>query len=142
MRVVLNTNVWISGLAFPQSRPGIIIRAWRFGSFEIGISEYILDEMQRVLPRLAHRHHLDAAQIEDLIDTIAILADYRNPTPESLQQAHQILHARDPNDTPILALLLDTSVVTDVLITGDQDLLSLGYTNILNPAAFCQQFGL
>ena len=45
----------LSGLAYPASIPGKILDDWRQGSIEVWVSTYILDEVRRVLPRLAHR---------------------------------------------------------------------------------------
>jgi predicted nucleic acid-binding protein len=53
--IVLDTNVLLSGIAYPSSIPGKIVSAWRGGSLEVILSQYILDELQRVLPRLNHR---------------------------------------------------------------------------------------
>jgi predicted nucleic acid-binding protein len=55
-RVVLDTNVLLSGIAYPASMPGKILAAWRSGSVDVVLSDYILDELRRVLPRLGHRH--------------------------------------------------------------------------------------
>ena len=58
LRVVLDTNVLLSGIAYPGSFPGKILMAWRHGSVEVVLSTFILDELRRVLPRLASRHDL------------------------------------------------------------------------------------
>jgi len=68
LRVVLDTNVLLSGLAYPSSVPGRILAAWRHGSVDVLLSVYILEELRRVLPRLANRHGLSAAEIDDLVD--------------------------------------------------------------------------
>ena len=52
LRVVLDTNVLVSALAYPGSIPGRILNAWREGEIDLVLSRYILDEMVRVLPRL------------------------------------------------------------------------------------------
>lgn len=48
LRIVLDTNVLVSGLAYPGSIPGRIVAAWRQGGFELVLSRHILDEMVRV----------------------------------------------------------------------------------------------
>ncbi len=60
MRVVLDTKVLVSGVAYPGSVPGRIVGAWRSGALEVVLSEYILSELRRVLPRLQARHGLSA----------------------------------------------------------------------------------
>ena len=95
-RVVLDTNVLLSGIAYPASIPGKILAAWRNGSVEVLLSDYILDELRRVLPRLAHRHGLTGAEIDDADELVL--------------------------DTLLAALNASKS---DYLITGDKDLLAV-----------------
>lgn len=54
--MVLDTNVLLSGIAYPGSVPGKLIIAWRHGALNVVLSDDILDELRRVLPKLAHRH--------------------------------------------------------------------------------------
>ena len=56
--VVLDTNLLLSGLAYPASVPGRLIGAWRFGALDLVLSDFILAELRRTLPRLASRHGL------------------------------------------------------------------------------------
>ncbi|MGZ9006296.1 MAG: PIN domain-containing protein, partial [Burkholderiales bacterium] len=55
LRVVLDTNVLVSGIAYPVSIPGRIMSAWRRGAIKVVSSHYILEELARVLPRLGER---------------------------------------------------------------------------------------
>lgn len=122
LRVLLDTNVLLSGIAFPGSIPGKILSAWRVGSLEIVLSDFIIEELRRVLPRLAHRHGLNAAEIDDLLDILSIQAEILAPqVPDE-----QLL--RDLNDLPVLGTLLAAvqSGKIAYLITGDKDLLVLG----------------
>ena len=43
LRVVLDTNVLVSGLAYPGSVPGRIVGIWRQGGLDVVLSRYILD---------------------------------------------------------------------------------------------------
>ena len=47
MRVVIDTNVFVSGV-FWKGPPAEILRAWRAGRIEIVLSPEILDEYRRV----------------------------------------------------------------------------------------------
>ena len=133
LRVVLDTNVLLSGIAYPASVPGKILAAWRHGSVEVLLSDYILSELRRVLPRLAHRHGLSASEIDDLVDALSIQAELIEPAPGSEPEL------RDPNDQSVLGTLLaalETSAA-DYLITGDKDLLALAHRHpIITPADF------
>lgn len=133
LRVVLDTNVLLSGIAYPASVPGKIMAAWRHGSVDVLLSAYILDELRRVLPRMAHRHGLTPAEIDDLIDVLSIQAEVIEPLPGVEPDL------RDVDDQPVLGTLLaalKTSRV-DYLITGDKDLLALAERYpIVTPAQF------
>lgn len=133
LRVVLDTNVLLSGISYPASIPGKIMAAWRFGSVDVVLSEFILDELRRVLPRLANRHALSAAEIEDLVDILSIQAEIVQPLP-----IHEP-ELRDMNDQPILGTLLAAQHAqgADYLVTGDKDLLTMGDRfPIVTPAQF------
>lgn len=134
LRVVLDTNVLVSGLAYPGSIPGQIVAAWRQGAIDVVISRYILDEVARVLPRLNHRLNWDDADFTDLVDILTIQADLVEPLPLPPDAV------RDVADVPVLGTLLTAGA--DYLITGDQDLLALGDRHpILTPADFWRRHG-
>lgn len=133
LRVVLDTNVLVSGLAYPASIPGRILAAWRQGSLQVVISRYILDELARVLPRLS-RLGLQEREIRDLVDSFVFLADVVEP------QAIVEAEPRDPADLQILGIM--HAGRADYLITGDKDLLVLaGRYPILTPSAFWERHG-
>jgi uncharacterized protein len=133
LRVVLDTNVLVSGLAYPVSVAGRIINAWRQGGLDVVLSRYILDETARVLPRLP-RIKLSAVEIRDLADSLMFLADMVEPT-----TSHEAAQ-RDPADQPVLATLL--AAQADYLITGDKDLLVLAERYpIVSAAAFWARHG-
>jgi uncharacterized protein len=122
LRVVLDTNVLLSGIAYPASVPGKIMAAWRHGSIEVLLSDYILEELRRVLPRLAHRHGLSDVEIGDLVDILSIQAEVIEPLPSAERDL------RDVDDQPVLGTLFAGLISSgaDYLITGDKDLLALG----------------
>lgn len=133
LRVVLDTNVLLSGIAYPASVPGRILAAWRHGSVEVLLSPYILDELRRVLPRLAHRHGLTSVEIDDLVDALSIQAEIIEPLPGTEPDL------RDADDQPVLATLMAAIKTSggDYLITGDKDLLAMAERYpIITPAKF------
>lgn len=133
LRVVLDTNVLLSGIAYPASVPGKIVAAWRHGSVDVLLSVYILDELRRVLPRLAHRHDLTSAEIDDLVDILSIQAELIEPLPG------EEADLRDIDDRPVLGTLLAARKAggVDYLVTGDKDLLALADRYpIVTPATF------
>jgi putative PIN family toxin of toxin-antitoxin system len=133
LRVVLDTNVLVSGLAYPGSVPGRIVGVWRQGGLDVVLSRYILDEMGRVLPRLK-RITLSADEIRDLVDSFMFFADMVEP------DEGQDASLRDVADQKVLGTLLASKA--DYLITGDKDLLALGERYpILAPSAFLERHG-
>jgi len=134
LRVVLDTNVLISGLAYPNSLPGKIVQAFRIGSIEVVLSEFILEECRAVLPRLSARHRLSPAEVNDLVDSLAILYEWVEVNPSETEP-----RLRDPNDQAVLQTLRAAQRAGELsaLITGDKDLLALSDAYpVLTPAAF------
>jgi uncharacterized protein len=134
IHVVLDTNVLLSGLAYPASIPGSMVAAWRAGSLQVSLTHYILDELRRVLPRLRSRHGLSDDGIADLIDCLAFQADLVEPA------AHWDAQLTDPFDQAIFGTLV--SAKADYLITGDKALLALAEKYpVIAAARFWQMYG-
>jgi putative PIN family toxin of toxin-antitoxin system len=133
LRVVLDTNVLVSALAYPVSIPGRILKAGREGKVDLVLSRYILDEMVRVLPRLP-RIKLTPAEIRDLADSFLFMAEIVEPSSEP----DEVL--RDQADQLVLGTL--RAAQADYLVTGDKDLLALGERYpIVTPAIFWERHG-
>ncbi len=136
IKIVLDTNVLLSGLAYPNSQPGNIIQAWQSGGLDLYLSDYILQELQRVLPRLRARHGLSDEEVEELVHILSIQAELLVPLETGTTEI------RDQNDRPGLGtwLALEQQEGDGYLITGDKDLLVLAdQYPILAPAAFCRR---
>jgi len=132
-RVVLDTNVLVSGVASPGGIPGRILSLWRSGGVDIVLSRHILDELVRVLPRL-RKVALTAVEVRDLADSFLFRAEIAEPDSELDP------NLRDPADQPVLATLRTSKA--DYLITGDKDLVTpADKYSILTPAAFWARHG-
>jgi putative PIN family toxin of toxin-antitoxin system len=133
LRVVLDTNVLVSGLAYPLDFPGRILAAWRQGALDVVLSRFTLDELVRVLPRPS-RITLSPSEIRDLADSFMFLADIVEPGAEPEEEL------RDPADRQILGTF--RAARAEYLITGDKDLLALADRYpILTPAKFWERHG-
>ena len=131
MRVVLDTNVLVSGLAYPGSIWGRILSAWRQGGLDVVLSRYILDEMVRVLPRLP-RIKLTHSEIRDLVDSFLFLAEIVEPSARTDERL------RDETDQLVLGTL--RAAKADYLVTGDKDLLALDeWYPIVTPTVFWER---
>jgi uncharacterized protein len=133
LRVVLDTNVLVSGLAYPASIPGRIVALWHQGGLDVVLSRYILDETARVLPRLS-RIKLNSSEIRDLVESLVFLADIVEP------DAAQDPALRDAADQQVLATLRASQA--NYLITGDKHLLTLAENYpIVTPSEFWTRHG-
>jgi putative PIN family toxin of toxin-antitoxin system len=137
LKVVLDTNVIVSGLAYPAGPPGKIVQAWRNGSLQVVLSHFIFDELRRVLPRLANRHGLSAQEVEDLADILMFHSELVSPV-DVLEPS-----LRDRLDLPIIGTFLALETEPPVyLITGDNDLLALAeHYPVISPSAFWLKHG-
>lgn len=129
LHAVLDTNVLVSGLAYPNSIPGRIVNSWRQGGIDVSLSHYILDELVRVLPSLP-KITLNGNEIRDLADSFMFLANMVEP-----DASVQNMNLRDPADQPVLATFV--ACRAQYLITGDKDLLALAKQySIITPSDF------
>lgn len=117
LRVVLDTNVWISGLFFGRGVPARLLREWRGGRFEVVLTSDTLDEITRILRRKAIQFGAPpelASGWHDFIETYAV-----HITVETRLSGL----SRDPNDD----MLLEAAVAgrAHYLVSGDKDLLVL-----------------
>ena len=130
MRVVIDTNVVLSGVAYLASPPGRVMQLWQSGALEAVVSEFLLSEIARVLPRMNTRLNWSAQEQQDYVEMMRILFDVVEPAaPDAV---------RDKNDNPVLGTLMAAGA--DYLITGDKDLLALAAEfRIVTPAQFLQR---
>ena len=133
IRVVLDTNVLVSGLAYPLSVPGSIVSVWRQGGLDVVLSHFILDELCRVLPRLKGIS-LTSAEIRDLVDSLMFMADIVEPI-DVIDN-----NLQDINDQPVLQTFV--AAQAEYLITGDRDLLVLAQDYpVVTPGDFWRRHG-
>lgn len=119
MRIVLDTNIWVSALLSPNGKAGQVLTAWRKHRLQIVTTEFILKEIGLVLgySKIKKRLNWDEKQIEHYLQLLKLFTDFIDPVPEVVQVD------RDKNDSTILSALLVSQA--DYLVTGDHDLLCL-----------------
>lgn len=111
MRVVLDTNVLLSGIFF-GGVPGKILDAWAEGKFEIYITPNILTEYASALDAYASK------KAESLKDYwITALTEHAHHVVDPVNYPKV---CRDSHDDKFLYCAV--SVKADWLVTGDQDL--------------------
>jgi len=134
VKVVLDTNVLVSGLMLPDSVPGRIVAAWRAAQFDLAMSEPLLDEIGRVLsyPKIRRRLRWGQDEIARFLLLLRFKADIVDITGKKASVP------RDPGDDPVLATLLAAGA--DCLVSGDGDLLALrDRFPIQTPAEFARR---
>jgi putative PIN family toxin of toxin-antitoxin system len=134
VKIVLDTNVLLSGFMSPNGLPGRIIEAWFEGHFEVAFSMEQLSEIARVLayPRIRRVLNWDDQLIERFVQQLYVHADVVELGSTTVDVP------RDPSDEPILATLV--AAKADLLVTGDADLLALADRySIETPAQFVRR---
>ncbi|MDR1088343.1 MAG: putative toxin-antitoxin system toxin component, PIN family [Coriobacteriales bacterium] len=125
MKVMIDTNVFVSTLMFPDSIPAkAILKVAE--NHELVLCDYIVEELQRII----------SAKRPDLLPDLDILLNelsYKLATPSIKATAHSM---SDPKDTPILNAAIASDV--DCIISGDKHFLQLDRTKprTISPADF------
>jgi uncharacterized protein len=129
IRAVLDTNTIVSGVGW-GGPPAAVLDAALAGHFEIVTSPALLDELRRVLAYPKLQAVIDDA--DELIKLLALAAIVVTPT-------QTVAVSRDPNDDRLIEAAL--AARADVIVTGDQDLLTLGdvgQISIITPREFLE----
>lgn len=129
MRVVIDTNVWVSAFLSPGGFPARIISAWLDERFEVVISPPILEELDVLSrPRLRTRYGIEEKQVQRFLSIIV-----EGAIPVSVT-GHLAL-CRDPRDD----MLLETAEVGEAayIVSRDEDI-----TRDLELAARLKEWGI
>ena len=135
MKVVLDTNVLVSGLLNREGIPGRLLQGVWDGSIELVLSEPLLAELRGVLDYPKIRKRLVASGIDtelflDLLPFFTIRVDV---------SGIEVPLPRDAADQMVLATLVAGGA--EWLVSGDDDLLVLAdQFPILSPTAFVTRF--
>jgi putative PIN family toxin of toxin-antitoxin system len=119
VRVVIDTNVLLSGLLWP-GKPHRLIEQVRAGALILVSSPALLAELAEVIARPKFKSALarSSTDPELMLAQMRLLAEITAPPPLPEPVS------RDSDDDVVLALA--TAARPDLIITGDQDLLVLG----------------
>ena len=132
MRVMIDTNIFISMIFFPSAQTMELARRLA-DNYQIVVCDYVIEELRLVTDRKfpAKRKFLERFFVElpfELVYTPKILDFDDFPK------------MRDTKDSPILATAIMENV--DVFLTGDKDFLVLdvGMPEILTMAEFLEKY--
>ena len=129
MRVVIDTNVWISRLLLADSVAGRAINK-ALEEFEVVVSEASVDELARVLSRAKFDRYVSVQDREEFLRRLLKVTTM-------VAVLSEISDCWDPKDNRFLALALDSE--SDCIISGDADLLALNpwrEIEIVSPGSF------
>jgi putative PIN family toxin of toxin-antitoxin system len=132
VRVILDTNVFVSGVFF-GGPPGRILAAWRDGRVQPVLSAEILEEYRRVGQILGGRY--PGVDLEPFLALLAVHADFVD-TPALPEPV-----SSDPDDDKFLACAVAAGVT--MIVSGDKDLVEhSGWrgVHILRPRRFVDEY--
>lgn len=131
MRVMLDTNVLVSMLLFPNERMNAML-AYIFSEHKLILSSFVVSELKDVVGR---KFPAKAKVVDRLLLKMSYTLVY---TPDEMDEA--LFSIRDTKDYPVLY----TAIVEDVdlLITGDKDFadIKIEKPEILTPADFMAKY--
>ena len=132
MKIVLDTNVFISGIFF-SGPPSKILKAWRDSKIQIILSPDILFEYQRVAEELSSKFPL--VDIEGIIELLMIHGELFETNDISVEICE------DPDDNKFIECAIAAG--TKIIVSGDKHLLKIsGFKGItvLNPREFLDNY--
>ena len=124
LKVVLDTNIFVSSLLSKAGRPAMVIDTWRASRYLLVTSRSIISEIKRVVeaPNIRKKYGISRNQIERLIlllEKDAIVVPGLSAVPGAIP--------KDPTDEMFLAAALDAKA--DLIVSGDRHLLDLDEYN-------------
>jgi putative PIN family toxin of toxin-antitoxin system len=131
MRVMLDTNVLISAIIFPNERMDSLIYKAAL-DHQLVLSSYIIDELLDVTMRKFPK------KIKDVDLFLTRLPYELVYTPR--EQNHEFFNIRDMNDYPVLYSAIIEDV--DLFVTGDDDFdgVEIEKPEIITPSEFLEKY--
>jgi len=131
MRIMLDTNVLVSLLLFPNPQMNEMIENI-FAEHQLVLSSFVVDELKEVVKR---KFPSKLKVVEELLMKMSYEFVY---TPNEIDET--LFEIRDANDYPVLYTAIVEDV--DVFITGDKDFvcIKVDKPEILTPADFRSKY--
>ena len=137
LRVVLDTNIFVSSLLSKTGLPAKILDVWRTGQYLLITSPPIIAEIRTVLesPRITKKYLIAPEELEQLVNLLkrdAVVVPGHTEVKGTIPE--------DPKDEMFLACAMNADA--DMIVSGDRHLLDLAeYKNfpILNVHQFAER---
>lgn len=121
MKIVLDTNVFISGIFF-HGPPAQILEAWKKSKLQIVLSKEIIEEYQRVAETLADK--FPGVEISSIIEMVAVHSEIIDA------EGIEVLECEDPDDNKFFECAIASKA--KLIVSGDKHLLKIsGYKDIV-----------
>jgi len=121
VRVMIDTNIFISAALFPNGRVAVALMKALMPPYEPVVCDYVVDELHR---KFREKFPDKMVELEAFLFT-ALQSIKVVSTPEKETEAE--LKIRDVKDRPILRAALDAGA--DLFLTGDKDFLESKVTD-------------
>lgn len=115
MRVVIDTNVWISRLLIAESASAQAVDK-ALSQADVVVSDTTIEELSDVLSRAKFDQYVSLDDREHFLRHLLQVATM-------VSVISEVTDCADPSDNAFLALALDSE--SDLIVSGDADLLSL-----------------
>ena len=132
MKVVLDTNIYLSALVFPDSKPALILYLAKRAEFSVFCSSFIILEIRR---NLMLKFGIENEVVEKIIDDILQYVQLITPAKKT-----RLITAKSDDN-----LILDCALAAkaEFLVTGDKKhilpIKQIGKTEIVSAAEFIEK---
>ncbi len=111
VRVVLDTNVFVSALISRKGWPGRVLAAAKGDGYTLITSSFQIDELRRVLNQTRLQSTIKPEEADDLFAVLGAVAEVVDELPE-------VNRSDDPDDNLILATAVAGKA--DLVVSGDK----------------------
>ncbi|MBQ9444845.1 MAG: putative toxin-antitoxin system toxin component, PIN family [Lachnospiraceae bacterium] len=115
MRVMIDTNVFISAVLFPDGKTSSALKKALVSPYQPVTCDYVIDELHR---KFNEKFPEKIPELDLFLNAALRVIDVVR-TPEVIVKAEELV--RDKKDRPILRAALDAGA--DLFLTGDKDFL-------------------
>ena len=133
MRVMLDTNIFISAVLFPKGKTSSALKKALVSPYQPVTCDYVIDELHR---KFQEKFPDRISDLNEFLDSSLAVIDVVK-TPKTAVDDEKLI--RDEKDRPILRAALDAGA--DLFLTGDKDFLESSVTDprIITVAEFLEK---